>query len=307
MPKRIVQALVIAVLLLGVSGTATAAPAADPVAVVSWVGTQLNAMVDSHIDAFLAEGQSLLVGVLTILMVWYLMIGLFCRSMRNELLIELIMNFMIAQTMLAFYDSPMPWGGGISFHSIFGAEAQWAAGTLDISTVKTVVESVVTMWHNMETPGPLDILGFLTYGLSMIQLAIIWLLCSCITLIGHIALGFGSLMGPLCIPFFIWPAMNWLFWGWVKFMTTYALYIVASSAVVLLYANVMSYFIGHFISGDYSLGNMSALMLPFLVLNGAFIIAFWQCHSWARDLATGSASMGTTVSSMVQAAAVFFL
>ena len=51
-------------------------------------------------------------------------------------------------------------------------------------------------------------------------------------------------------------------------------------------------------NGNYTLGSISALIFPFTVLNGVFLIAFWQCHTWARDMASGSASLGASVSGM---------
>jgi hypothetical protein len=163
------------------------------------------------------------------------------------------------------------------------------------------------MWKGMVGPAPWDIFGVVIYILALSQLAMIWLFCSGITLIAHIALGFGSLMGPLLIPFFIWPVMSWLFWGWVRFMTTYALYIISSSAVVFIYAQAILYFFNHVINGDYSAANLTVIIVPFFVLNAVFLIAFWQCHKWAQELASGSASMGAVVSGAVQAAAFAIL
>jgi hypothetical protein len=304
--KKLIQTLCFVALLCVATQHAEAA---NPQAIdtVTWVGDELNKMVSNNIGVFVAEGQNVIGSIFAVLLVWYLLVGLLSQQIRNELLVELVLNFMLCQMMLIFYDSPMPWGGGISFHQLFAKEAQWAAGTLDLAVVNNVINTVKDMWQNIEIPEFPNIMGFVVYVVSLIDLVLIWLFCSSITLIAHIALGFGALIGPLLIPFFIWPVMSWLFWGWVRFMTTYALYIISSSAVVYIYANVMSYFFGHIVNGDYSLGNLGALILPFTMLQLVFVIAFWQCHSWARDLASGSASMGAAVSGMVQAAAFAIL
>lgn len=303
---RIAHALSVFTLFFLGSGVARAA-APDPIAVVSWVGTQLNQMVDGHIALFVSEGQSLLVATFAFLLVYYLIVGLLSREIRNELLVELVFNFMLCSMMLTFYDAPMPWGDGSSFHQIFAKEAQWAAATIDVSAVNDVISADLKMWKGIEGPKPWDIVGVVIYTLSFFQLVLIWLFCSGITLIAHIALGVGALLGPLLIWTFVWPVMNWLFWGWVRFMTTYALYIISSSAVVFVYAHVMLYFFNHVINGDYSLANLTAIILPFALLNCVFVIAFWQCHGWAQELASGSASVGASVSGMVQAASIAIL
>jgi type IV secretory pathway VirB6-like protein len=308
MLKRILQTFCL-FFLLGAFSPCVKADAASDSAVmsISWVGTELNAMVDTHIDLFVGEGQAVIWSIFAVLLVWYLLIGLFSQSIRNELLVELVMNTMLGSMMLTFYDTPMPWGGGFSFHQIFAKEAQWAAGTLDFSLLTDIVKTVMTIYKSIDLPHFYDVMALIAYVGTLLNLLLVWLFTSGITLIAHVALGFGALVGPLLIPFFIWPVMNWLFWGWVRFMTTYALYIISSSAVVYLYAHVIMYFITHVIGADYSLGHFSAILLPFLMLNAVFMIAFWQCHGWARDLASGSASMGAAVSSMVQAAAFAIL
>jgi len=306
MCKKLIQSLCFVALLCGLAQHAQAANP-QPIDTVTWVGNELNNMVSANIGLFVNEGQNIIGSIFAVLLVWYLMIGLFSQNIRNELLVELALNFMLCQMMLVFYDAPMPWGGGISFHQLFSKEAEWAAGTIDISTVNKVILTVKDMWQHIEVPKFPNIMGFVTYVVSLFDLVLIWLFCSSITLIAHIALGFGSLMGPLLIPFFIWPVMNWLFWGWVRFMTTYSIYIISSSAIVAIYANVMAYFFKHIVNGDYSLGNLGALILPFTMLQLIFVIAFWQCHGWARDIASGSAGMGAAVSGAVQAAAFAIL
>jgi hypothetical protein len=303
--NKTTYALSVLALLFLFSGSAFAA-APVPMDAVKWIGDQLNLMVDGHIGIFLGEGQTLLSGTFAFLLVYYLLVGLLSRQIRNELLVELVFNFMLCQMMLTFYDSPMPWGGGISFHQIFAAEATWAANTIDISTVNDVIAATLAMWKGMSVH-PWDFLGGIIFTIAIVLLSIIWLLCSGITLIAHIALGFGSLIGPLVIWTFVWPVMSWLFWGWIRFMVTYALYIVSSSAVVFIYAHVILFFFNNVIKGDYTMANLSAIIVPFIFLNAVFVIAFWQCHSWARDLASGTASAGANVSAAVQAAAIAFL
>lgn len=276
------------------------------IAPVTWIGDELNNMVDTHIDLFIAEGQSMLWSIAAILLVWYLLISLFSGSLSRQFLVELILNFMLASMMLTFYDAPMPWGGGISFHEIWSAEANWIAQTLDAAVITNLVTAIQAMASGLtgNAPAAWNLVGVLAYGLTMGNLAIVWLLTSGITLIAHIALGFGAVIGPLLVPFFVWPAMAWLFWGFVRFMTTYALYLVAASAIVYVYAHVMMYFISNVFGGDYSMGHALAMLIPFVTLNGIFLIAFWECHSWARDLASGSASLGGAVSSTVSMVAL---
>ncbi len=50
---------------------------------------------------------------------------------------------------------------------------------------------------------------------------------------GFIATAVCVLVGPIFVPFFIVPKLEWLFWGWLRCFLQYAFYQVIASAVVL--------------------------------------------------------------------------
>jgi hypothetical protein len=73
---------------------------------------------------------------------------------------------------------------------------------------------------------------------------------------GFIATAVCVLVGPVFVPFFIVPKMEWLFWGWFRCFIQYAFYQVIASAVV--------YVIGNLILGALSLppaGTLSTVQL----------------------------------------------
>ena len=47
------------------------------------------------------------------------------------------------------------------------------------------------------------------------------------------------LVGPIFIPFFIVPKLEWLFWGWFRCFIQYAFYQVIAAAVVYVIANLI--------------------------------------------------------------------
>jgi hypothetical protein len=47
------------------------------------------------------------------------------------------------------------------------------------------------------------------------------------------------LVGPIFIPFFIVPKLEWIFWGWFKAFIQYAFYQVIAAAVVFIIANLI--------------------------------------------------------------------
>jgi len=47
------------------------------------------------------------------------------------------------------------------------------------------------------------------------------------------------LVGPVFIPFFIVPKLEWLFWGWFRAFIQYAFYQVIAAAVVFIIGNLI--------------------------------------------------------------------
>jgi hypothetical protein len=56
---------------------------------------------------------------------------------------------------------------------------------------------------------------------------------------GFIATAVCVLVGPIFVPFFIVPKMEWLFWGWFRCFLQYAFYQVIAAAVVYVIGNLM--------------------------------------------------------------------
>ena len=48
------------------------------------------------------------------------------------------------------------------------------------------------------------------------------------------------LVGPLFVPFFIVPTMEWLFWGWLKAFIQYAFTLVVANAFIFVFERFLS-------------------------------------------------------------------
>jgi len=56
---------------------------------------------------------------------------------------------------------------------------------------------------------------------------------------GFIATTVCVLVGPVFVPFFIVPKLEWLFWGWLRCFIQYAFYEVIAAAVVYIIGNLI--------------------------------------------------------------------
>ena len=91
----------------------------------------------------------------------------------------------------------------------------------------------------MDSPGLGDILGTVIYFVVTILLAAAQAIAIVVIAFGFIATAVCVLVGPIFIPFFIVPKLEWLFWGWLRCFIQYAFYQVIAAAVVFVIANLM--------------------------------------------------------------------
>ena len=55
-------------------------------------------------------------------------------------------------------------------------------------------------------------------------------ICQAQYLWGYVGLSVLALLGPVFIPFILFPQTDWLFWGWVKGLAQCAVHMIVSAA-----------------------------------------------------------------------------
>ena len=140
--------------------------------------------------------------------------------------------------MVNYYSTPIP-GIGTSFHNLVTDEAQFLSSQIDQAQLQTVVTQVADFESRMDSPGWGDILGTAIYVIVTILLAAAQAIAIVVIAYGFIATAVCVLVGPVFVPFFIVPKMEWLFWGWFRCFLQYAFYQVIAAAVVYIIGNLM--------------------------------------------------------------------
>ena len=80
---------------------------------------------------------------------------------------------------------------------------------------------------------------------------------------GYVASAVCALIGPIFIPWFIVPKMDWLFWGWLKAFIGFSFYQVVASAFIYVFSKVLT---GMFqVIGNISISN-AFTVLPALLI-----------------------------------------
>ena len=203
----------------------------------------INNLLTQNLGFFDAMGQNLFRAFATILVVWFgVKSALSSASGRHMLHFDnfasLLLTVSFGFAMVNYYSAPIP-GVGTSFHNLITDESQFLANTINQTELQTVEERIADFETRMDSPGIADVLGTAIYVVIIILLAAAQAIAIVIIAFGFIATAVCVLVGPVFIPFFIVPKMEWLFWGWFRCFIQYAFYQVIAAAVVYIIANLI--------------------------------------------------------------------
>ena len=203
----------------------------------------INNMLTQNLGFFDAMGQNLFRMFATLLVAWFgIKMALAAASghhvLHFEKLASLILTISFGFGMINYYNRPLP-GIGSSFHNLITDESQFLAAKITQNQLQTVIDGVSDFEARLDSPGFGDILGTAVYVIIILLLAAAQAVTIVVVAFGFIATAVCVLVGPIFIPFFIVPEMEWLFWGWFKAFIQYAFYQVIAAAVVYIIANLL--------------------------------------------------------------------
>jgi hypothetical protein len=208
----------------------------------------INNLLTQNLGFFDAMGQNLFRAFATILVVWYgIKSALAAAGGRQPFHFDnfasLLLTISFGFGMVTYYSAPLP-GIGTSFHNLITDESQFVANKINQTELQTVIEHVNDFEARMDAPGVTDFLGTILYTAIFILLAAAQAVAIVVIAFGFIATAVCVLLGPVFIPFFIVPKLEWLFWGWFRCFLQYAFYQVVAAAVVFVIGNLIMGILG---------------------------------------------------------------
>jgi len=203
----------------------------------------INNLLTQNLGFFDAMGQNLFRMFATILVVWYgVKSALSAASGRHFLHFDnfaaLLLTISFGFGMVNYYSTPIT-GMGRSFHNLITDESQFLSTKINQTELQTVEERIADFEVRMNSPTFGDILGTAEYVVITILLAAAQAIAIVVIAYGFIATAVCVLVGPIFVPFFIVPKLEWLFWGWFKAFIQYAFYQVIAAAVVYIIGNLI--------------------------------------------------------------------
>jgi hypothetical protein len=214
----------------------------DPIGTVQQA---ITALLTTNEPTFIALGARLFRSFAVILLAWYgirWMLGAADPGERIFGFARLLLVIAFGYAMITFYGSPIP-GLDTSFSNLITDQTAYLASTLSARSIQDAQQTLSTLWNALEQPDPWSILANLLYWTLLIVIGLAQFAVLFVVSFGMIASAVCALLGPLFIPFFIVPTLEWLFWNWLKAFVQYSFMPVVANAFIFVFERFLSRFL----------------------------------------------------------------
>jgi type IV secretory pathway VirB6-like protein len=257
-----------------------------------WITQATTDLLTAHSNVFSTLGLNLFKGFALILIAWtgcQIALGSATGAgLRFDKFAGLLMSIAFAYAMLVFYDNPLP-GVGLSFHSLITDQGANLAGQIEARSTEDVGTKLAKVYDQMQQPsGPsiLDVMQVIRYYGIVIVLSLAQAAVLAVISFGFVAVGVCVLVGPVFIPFFIVPHMEWMFCGWFKTLVQYAFYPVIGNAFVYVYGKLfLNFFQVH--PPPYDASTIAGLFLHLAFMCIAFVWGVMKVPSLVSSIFSG--------------------
>ena len=288
----------------------------------------LAELIGNGAPAMQTAGLAIWAGMATVMIVWTGLKTAFSGDYDLWEIVKLVIGLGIPRTMLAFYDTPLP-GTTMSFPMLITEQGAWATNVFigdawkDAATTLTgAYNHVFTQltdairsfgYTDVFTKGISFLIASVLGGTFMAIVLVLLLLMFCLLMAqviwAQFALAVAILIGPILIPWMVFPPMSFLFWGWFRTLLTYTFYGVIAGAVFNIFMNVGLAFLDRLITVTLTFEDLSGVFRWYLILWPLIIsgiLASLKVGELAQLLVSGagsaSAGLGTRVRQVAMAA-----
>ncbi len=206
----------------------------------------ISQLITSNSATLQATGLDIFRGLAVILIAWFGIKSALSAAQGHgggfhfARFADLILMISFGLGMLTYYSSPIP-GVGYSFSDLVTKEAQNISNQIESDQTQQIANTIVDAEKQLGAPpGKYSILEDLTYLLIAVILAAMEAVAFAVIAYGLVASAVCVLVGPMFIPWFIVPKMDWLFWGWFKAFIGFSFYQVIASAFIYVFAKVLT-------------------------------------------------------------------
>ena len=257
----------------------------------------LSQLMTEHAQIFESVGNNLFRGFAVILICWFGIKTALGSASGGQVpafhfdnFASLLLTIAFGFGMMTYYSHPIP-GFGVSFYHLIVDEGLDLANQLNHSMVQEVWDRLTKLYNGLETPGLtvyLNAMEILRYTVTVLCLLAAFASVFAVIAFGYVAAAIAVLLGPIFIPFFIVPHMEWMFWGWLKAFIQYAFYPVVANAYLFVFGNLLIHLVDSH-PPPYTGATLAWLFFPLVFLLVAFAYGILKIPSLVNSLFTGRA------------------
>jgi hypothetical protein len=205
----------------------------------------ITQLLTQHVGQFASLGQSMFLSFATIMIVWFGSKAALSSADRGGgfqfgNFAGLVMMIAFGFAMTQYYATPIP-GLGRSFYHLIIDQTSYLSSLIAGTQLQNATNAITQYEGQIQSPGLTDLSGSIAYILDLAILALWEAIAIIITAYGFVAQAICVLLGPVFVPFFIVPKLEWLFWGWLKCFMQYAFYQVVAAATIFVMGNLVIY------------------------------------------------------------------
>ena len=257
-------------------------------AIVASIQQAITRLLTTYEPEFLRFGYDMFVAFATILIAWEGVRMMLNRDALGDHMFHfarLLMFISFGYAMIAFYEVPIP-GIGVSFSNLITDQAHVFANILEARSLELVFEHLDTLWGQFVQPDAWAILANLLYWLLLIVVTLAKVVSLAIVAFGLIGSAVCALLGPIFVPFFIVPKLDWLFWSWFKAFVQYSFVPVVAFAFLMIFERFIFEYLTTLPSGiteDYYL----VYGVQALVIVGVFVLGIMLVPALTSSIFSG--------------------
>ena len=186
---------------------------------------------------FLRFGHSLFLALATIIICWQGIRMMFSHDGLGDHMFhfaKLLLFVAFGYAMINFYEAPIP-GFGVSFSNLITDQAHHFQSVLEARAFDNIYRHFDELSDHFMQPDAWSILANLIYWTLLLLIAVAKAISLAVIAFGLIASAVCALLGPIFVPFFIVPKLDWLFWGWLKSFIQYSFIPVVAVAFLMIF------------------------------------------------------------------------
>ena len=186
---------------------------------------------------FLRFGHGMFLSFATIIICWQGIRMMLSHEGLGEQMFDfakLLLFVAFGYSFITFYEAPLP-GIGVSFSNLITDQAHYFQSVLEARSFDNIYRHFDELADHFMQPDAWSILANLIYWTVLLLVAIAKALSLAVIAFGLIASAVCGLLGPIFVPFFIVPKLEWLFWGWLKSFIQYSFIPVVAIAFLMIF------------------------------------------------------------------------